>query len=313
MYDSFLIDVYGVLYDGKKLYHGVLDILKKIKDSGRKIIILSNTTLISKICKIQYAEFGLIEGVHYDQFMSSGEVFKRMIPDIFTPSARYYQIFQRNLLIFEGSNLVEVEKIEDADFVYVGIVFANGQRYPVDKLRTKSGAEIRIDELLKVSVDEIDGFDDIATILKKCLENQKKLVISNPDIFAMDSIDGATRPTLCQGGIGEFYEQMGGEVLYFGKPYQPIYSFVEQYLTGSEETAMIGDTPWTDILGGNMAGHSTILTLTGVANCYLSEMSPELGIDHKIERLIEEVSAIMTHKSMRHFSKRPTQIIKSMA
>ncbi|MDR1034950.1 MAG: HAD hydrolase-like protein [Holosporales bacterium] len=318
-YDSFLIDVYGVLYDGKKLYTGVLDILKKIKDSGRRIIILSNTTIVSKVCTSKYAELGLNGGIHYDQFMTSGEVFRQMIPEIFNPSAKYCQIFSKNFRIFEGSTLQEIDKISEADFVYVGVILGMGtegkkpRRYTIDNLRTKSGVEIKIHEAIRININEIADFDSIAEILNVCLKYRKRLVISNPDIFAIEAVDGVNRPVLCQGGVGEFYEQMGGEVLYFGKPYLPIYNFVKRFLEGCTRTAMVGDTPWTDVLGGNAAGHATILTLTGVAGKLISEMDREISDCDKITKLIDELAPLMTHKQLKGYSQRPTRIIKSLA
>ncbi|MDR2598394.1 MAG: HAD hydrolase-like protein [Holosporales bacterium] len=322
-YDSFLIDVYGVLYDGKKLYDGVLNILKKIKDSGRRIIILSNTTLVSEICKDRYAQFGLTDGVHYDQFMSSGEVFRRKIPEIFKPTAKYCQIFYKNSEIFEGSDLIEVDvnRISEADFVYVGgILEITGpgnlqyRRYPIDELRTKSGAKIMLEEVVRTNVADIEGFDNIADTLARCLNYGKQLVITNPDILAIEAVDGQTRPVLCQGGIGEFYEHMGGEVLYFGKPYLPIYEYVARFLEGCDRPAMIGDTPWTDILGGNNAGYSTILTLTGISEKFMSKMhQEELSTMDKVQRLIMDISPLMTHKQMRNCSQMPTQIIERLA
>ncbi|MDR1288814.1 MAG: HAD hydrolase-like protein [Holosporales bacterium] len=317
-YDSFLIDVYGVLYDGKKLYDGVLDILKKIKDSGRRIIILSNTTFISEVCRAKYSELGLLDGIHYDQFMSSGEVFRKTIPEIFKPTAKYCQIFSKNLSIFEGSDLVEIDidRIAEADFVYVGIVSEPGRssRIPIDELRTKSGKRINLEEVVRTPVDEIAGLEMIAKTLELCRNYQKKLVITNPDILAIESVDGNRSPVLCQGGIGEFYEQSGGDVLYFGKPYLPIYRYVDRFLDGCEKTVMVGDTPWTDILGGNGAGHETILTLTGISGKFLSTMNlEELDTSDKVNKLIREISPLMTHKKMRNYSQIPTRVIERLA
>jgi HAD superfamily hydrolase (TIGR01450 family) len=311
-YDSFFIDVYGVLYDGMKLYDGVLEILKKVKDSGKEIVILSNTTLVADICKTRFAEFGLIEGIHYDQFVSSGEAFRASIPEMFNNSAKYYQIFAKNTQIFDGSNLVEVTDLSEADFVYVGIPHKDGKRYTVDDLRTKSGVALKVEEVTKTSISQITGFDELTSILSECQKANKMLVISNPDVFAIDSVDNAKRSVLCQGGIGEFYEFMGGTVVYFGKPYAPIFDYAKTCVS-SGKSVMIGDTPWTDIMGGTLAGMDSVLTLTGVTGQFLNGMSAALSVNAKLVDLFERITPHMAGSRLNDVSPYPTAIIKSLA
>jgi ribonucleotide monophosphatase NagD (HAD superfamily) len=40
-HDVFLLDMWGVMHDGEKPYDGVLDAVQKLKDAGKKMIILS--------------------------------------------------------------------------------------------------------------------------------------------------------------------------------------------------------------------------------------------------------------------------------
>ncbi|MDR1233815.1 MAG: HAD hydrolase-like protein [Holosporales bacterium] len=314
-YDSFLIDVYGVLYDGEKLYDSVLDSLKIVKGSGKKIIILSNTPVVSKLCRDRYLEFGLLEGVHYDQIVSSGEVFRQTVPLLFMQEAKYHQLFAKNPCVFEDSGFIETDSIPNADFIYVGGLIGSNMAYPVDDLKTKSGARIQLEDITKVGCENIDGLEEITEILEACLKYNRKLVVINPDIFAIESINGVKRPILCPGAIGEFYEHMGGEVIYFGKPYQQIYDFAKQFLTGCEKTAMVGDTIWTDILGGNIAGCDTILTLTGVTGRFFDAMPDTMQISEKLEELLIKIVPKMTHRSFANLvhSQRPTWIIERLA
>ncbi|MDR0942755.1 MAG: TIGR01459 family HAD-type hydrolase [Holosporales bacterium] len=313
-YDSFLVDVYGVIYSGSGFYDGVLDVLEKIKKSGRKIVILSNTTFVKEVCQEKYDAMGLTSGVHYDEFVSSGEAFKRMVSQYMKDAKSYFQIFQKNLAIFKDSSLAEAESIEDADFIYVGYL---AEPYVVDNLKTKQGTRATMEDVATMDCRDIEGLEKIAETLNTCLKHNKPLVVANPDIFALEAVEengvAKKKAILCQGAVGGFYEKMGGKALYFGKPYPAIYDFAKRFLAGCEKTAMIGDTVWTDILGGNMAGIDTILTLTGISGEFLKFMDNRLSTEEKINALLNEISLKTTPETLRDFSRRPTHIIESVA
>lgn len=316
-YDSFFIDVYGVLYNGSDFFDGVLDLLEKMKKANKKLIILSNTTLVSDACKMKYREKGLLENIHYDMFISSGEAFKQTLQIHISGAKTYFSAFLRNKAIFDESGLCEVESIEKSDFVYVGALNKNGKPYIADNLETKNGKIIAMEDLTSVDCHEIEGIEEISNLLDICLKENKTLVIANPDIFALENVEingvFEKRPVLCQGIVGEFYEKFGGKVIYFGKPYSAIYDFAKKFISKSDKTAMIGDTLWTDILGGNIANIETVLTLTGVSGEFFKTMDKNLNIDEKIDELLTKISSKMTHKNMLNHSQIPTHIVESFA
>ena len=43
-YDTFLLDMWGVMHNGSEPYAGVLDAVKELKALGKKLIILSNSS-----------------------------------------------------------------------------------------------------------------------------------------------------------------------------------------------------------------------------------------------------------------------------
>jgi HAD superfamily hydrolase (TIGR01450 family) len=317
-YDSYLVDVYGVLYDGSNFFNEALDLLEKMKNSGGKVVILSNTTFVSKVCEERYQKKGLLKGVHYDEFISSGEAFRCTLEENLHCNAKtYYQIFNRNKDIFNDSNLKEATEIEDEDFVYVGALNTIDKIYTADNLQTTTGEQIPIENITSVNCKDIKGLEAIYSILETCMKYNKILVIVNPDIFALETImindNFEKRPVLCQGAIGEFYEMMGGRVIYFGKPYLPIYEFAKKFLAECTKTVMIGDTLWTDILGGNMANVDTVLTLTGVSKEFFKTMNDGLTINEKINILTSEIASKMTHRTLLKFSQEPTYIVESFA
>ena len=313
-YDVFLIDVYGVLYDGNVFYDGVLDYLAEMKKIGKKLIILSNTTMVADDCKIKYRPKGLSEK-HYDIFISSGEAFRRIIKDHIGSAKTYFSAFSPNNALFNKDQFKQTDTIREADFVYVGYLNSN-RFYIADAFKDRNGQLIPMEDLTSIDCHDIADFDEITQILDLSLKFNKPLVIANPDIFALEMVSTSEfsekRPVLCQGAIGEFYERMGGKVIYFGKPYQAIYDFAKQFIPNGSKTAMIGDTLWTDILGGNMAGVDTILVLTGVSGTFMKSFV-DGDINSKVERLLSKISSKMTHKSLKEFSQIPTHIIERFA
>ena len=315
-YDSFFVDVYGVIYNGIDIFDGVLDLMKKMKDSGKNIIILSNATLVSEECQEKYAKRGLINGVHYNKFISSGEVFCSCYKEYIPNAKSFYSTFNRNEKLFSRLDLVESKSIELADFIYVGSLNNSKKSYTVDDAKLKSGKSIAIEDLIHTDYHDIEGFEPIAELLDKCLKLNKPLVVADPDIFVIERVEKngevSRRPVLCQGGVGEFYERAGGKVIYFGKPYQPVYNFAKKFLNGCSKTAMIGDTLWTDILGANGANIDSILVLTGVSGQFLKEI-PGDDIGQKLETLSSGISKKMTHYSFSTVPQIPTYIAQSFA
>lgn len=325
-YDCFFIDMFGVLFDGNDFYEGALNLLKEMKSANKKIIILSNATVSSKESELSFLKKGLIKEIHFDEYITSGDAFKYEIETGskiisskigFTPSS-YTQIYVKNTSIFDSEiNLEYVDKIKFADFVYVGVPKFHGNDIPVDTLSDFHANPIRMQDIFDVDWKNIESLSNLTNILEECLKYNKLLVAINPDLFAQTAIEdcGVKRkaPVLRQGGIAEYYEKMGGNVLYFGKPYGSIYDYAKRFAPKVCKSVMIGDTPWTDVLGGNMASMDTILTLTGISGEFIKNMPKNSDISSCIKELFNNVAKKLTHKNLRQFSVIPTHIVKSFS
>ncbi|MBI3236914.1 MAG: HAD hydrolase-like protein [Chlamydiales bacterium] len=99
------------------------------------------------------------------------------------------------------------------------------------------------------------------------------------------------------------YEEMGGSVLYIGKPDKKAYTMAmmqfEKYACVNPlEVLMVGDTPETDIRGANLFGMASALTTqTGIMaervvrrglETALKELSASDSPHYFIERLIDD-------------------------
>jgi HAD superfamily hydrolase (TIGR01459 family) len=94
-----------------------------------------------------------------------------------------------------------------------------------------------------------------------------KLLCANPDIV----VDRGEDREWCAGALAQLYEEMGGEALYFGKPYPPIYDLARRRLAALESLPpddriiAIGDGIRTDIQGAVGEGLDSLFVTGGLA------------------------------------------------
>ncbi|MDR1334019.1 MAG: HAD-IA family hydrolase [Holosporaceae bacterium] len=322
-YKALFIDVYGVLFNGVSLYDQALVTLEKLKKDGKKIVILSNTTQISSEAKLAYAQKGMIQGIHYDEFVTSGEFLRYTIkndPQKFTKllggkADSIKCIFMGNFDIFEGTH-IKKKSIEEADFIYMGVPRSSYGAVRIDDVWDRSGNRIAIEDVVYLDWHELrdsrgrQGLAEFASQLKNCLKLNKPLLVANPDIFShwASGTLGDSGVIITQGALGAYYEKLGGKVVYFGKPYSGIFKYAQEVADVREKILMIGDTPWTDISGANSCGlDSALVTETGTASEFLRKMESSLDSNEKLRALLEKIAPKMT--KMKH-SVSPTYFLK---
>ncbi|MDR3179641.1 MAG: HAD hydrolase-like protein [Holosporaceae bacterium] len=308
-YDTFFVDIYGVLYDGISIYDGALETMQKLKSMGKKLIILSNTTQVSQDAKLGYSQRGMFEGSHYDEMITSGEFLhyfllnhpKEFSEKIGSSITRVKCLFMGNNSIFDGAHVSKVTDAADADFIYVGVPRASYGSVKMDDIF--DGDElVDIEDIVNRNWYNLHdgfgrkGFAEFAHALEACVSKNKVLVVANPDIFAYGSINDSSKkvPIITQGCIGKYYEKLGGKVVYFGKPYPGIFEYAKQFTNPHDRIAMIGDTPWTDIVGANNCNIDSILVMTGITDNFCHQMDHALSDKEKIDVLLDKVAKKMS-------------------
>ena len=97
----------------------------------------------------------------------------------------------------------------------------------------------------------------------------KKMICTNPDLI----VDRGDKRELCAGSVALVFEKMGGEVIYFGKPFSAVYN---QSIDNREKKVLsIGDNLNTDIKGANLLNYDSLIISNGV---HKDEIKKE-GID----------------------------------
>lgn len=100
--------------------------------------------------------------------------------------------------------------------------------------------------------DEHETPDDYTDLLSQAREYGVPMVCANPDI----KVRRGNKEIYCGGALAQKYEDMGGEVIYAGKPHKPIYRLCRAWLDNimgyqlpNDRVLCIGDNVHTDLAG----------------------------------------------------------------
>ncbi|MGH8221421.1 MAG: TIGR01459 family HAD-type hydrolase [Woeseiaceae bacterium] len=248
-FDGYILDQWGVLHDGTRPYPGAADCLRRLRASGKRIVVLSNSSKREADSLELMARMGF-DTRCIDRFVSAGEEARSALrerADRFHAALgpRCYAFTRggdRSLL--EGVGLEFVSRVADADFL--AVIGSDSPR----RLLPDYEPELR---------------EGIARALP--------MVCANPDTARLmpDCI------TEAQGVLAHRYEDLGGRVFYHGKPYPAIYRACLEVLgCSAEKVIAIGDSVDHDVLGASRVGIRSALIPGGVHGAELGVAWGEL-------------------------------------
>ena len=232
-YDGFILDLWGVLHDGAHPMPGAVEALHRLREMGKRIVILSNAPRRSASVVERIAEIGIARTL-YDDLLSSGEATWRWLKQGGPSGRRLFPIMAaRDGSMLDGLDFEMASKIEAADFILnTGVESAN------------------------------DKVEDFENILRAGAARGLPMVCANPDLVVIHR----GKAEICAGAIAQRYEEQGGLVHYFGKPHAPIYRdcFALLGVADHRRILAVGDSLRTDIAGANAAGIDGLLVLGGI-------------------------------------------------
>tara|TARA_X000000368_G_scaffold416459_1_gene410426 strand:+ start:1704 stop:2525 length:822 start_codon:yes stop_codon:yes gene_type:complete len=221
-YDYFLFDQWGVLHNGYKVFEDAIDCLQELKNLNKKNILISNSSNLTKFSIKGLRSLG-IEDELYDYSITSGEIayryFEKEIFNKYGNKCFPLSLSKEKIKMFDLNVTKDIKK---SNFVLIADI--------------KKGSNI---------------FDFIEN-LKKMLSFELPLVCTNPDF----QVDNNNKIQMCGGTIAQLYEDMGGKVHRYGKPYNPIYmNIIKKFnIKDPKKVLAIGDSFNHDILGASNQG-----------------------------------------------------------
>lgn len=246
-YDAFLIDQFGVLRNDECAYPGANDALLLLKSLGKTVIILSNSGRSGDYNAQRLVRLGF-DRAGFDHFLTSGDV----AHDILARETAQRAGRMRCLTISSGldrnlSDRLGFESVEDADIADIVIISGSeAETIPLSAYREK---------------------------LEPAARRGVPCYCTNPDRHKL-APGGRVAPGA--GSIALAYQEIGGPVRWFGKPYPAIYQHAQWHLKdpASDRIVCIGDSLEHDIAGASGAGLASCLVRTGI----LAE-HPEADLD----------------------------------
>jgi HAD superfamily hydrolase (TIGR01459 family) len=237
-YRGFIVDQWGVLHDGARPYPDALDCLARLREAGRRVVLLSNSGKRTAINRARLAEIGIGQEL-YDDVVTSGEATWQALAERTDPF--YAGLGYRCVLwsrygdrsVVEGLPLQVVGRVDDADFLLLG------------------------------GVEDDARLEDFSAALEAAAGRGLPMICANPDIVAVLPDGGFG---MAPGAVAHHYEQLGGRVGYVGKPHRPIYEVCLGALGDLPHTEVltVGDSIAHDIAGGAAMELDTALIMSGI-------------------------------------------------
>jgi HAD superfamily hydrolase (TIGR01459 family) len=227
-YGVILCDLWGCIHDGVNLYPGAAERVARWHSDGRQIIFITNAPRTADAVARQLDRLGLPR--LWDGIATSGEAGIACLQDA-------------GPVGFIGT------ASDRADLQGRGVQIADGNDF-------SELACAGLDERRRQVADYEEEIAPLAgrDVLMHCL---------NPDRVVIRG--GVAEP--CAGAIADRYEELGGRVEYYGKPYPAIYRHAMK-LAGDPPPAdvlAIGDGLNTDILGAARMGYDCVYVTGGIS------------------------------------------------
>ena len=234
--DVVLSDIWGVVHNGLESFPEACEALHNFRQQGGTVILITNAPRPADSVQRQLRKLGVADET-YDAIVSSGDLTRLYVAD--HPGRKVFWLGpERDSSIHRGLNAV-LAPLEEADYVVCTGLYD----------------------------DETESAEDYRSMMLKARERKLTLVCANPDIV----VERGDRLIYCAGAIAELYRELGGEVIFYGKPHRPIYERA-MALAGERQghqierkrVLAIGDSVRTDLTGAREFGIDCLFVTRGI-------------------------------------------------
>ena len=226
-YQLFYVDLWGVIHNGISLYNDAIVALKEISKKKKDYVLLTNAPRPNTTVKIFLEKLGLEKEIREHVF-TSGEAALNYLKKNFVDKSFFHVGPPRDFDLFKDFNKMRLNEIEHSEYILCTGLF--------------------------------DNQNEDLQYYKRLFENnlKKKMICTNPDLI----VDRGNVRELCAGSVAMVFEKMGGEVVYFGKPYPEVYN--QSIDNKNKKVLSIGDNLNTDIKGANLQNFDSLIISNGI-------------------------------------------------
>ena len=234
--DVVLSDIWGVVHNGLESFPEACEALHTFRSRGGTVIMITNAPRPADSVQRQLRKLGVADDT-YDAIVSSGDLTRHYVAG--HPGRKVFWLGpERDSSIHRGLDLT-LGPLEQADYIICTGLFG----------------------------DETESAEDYRSMMLHARERQLTLICANPDIV----VERGDRLIYCAGAIAELYRELGGEVIFYGKPHRPIYDRAMELATERRGHAVplnrvlaIGDSVRTDLAGAHGFGVDCLFVTRGI-------------------------------------------------
>lgn len=235
-YDAWLCDIWGVLHNGERPFAEADHACRTFREHGGTVVLISNSPRPGSAVSRQLAQIGVSDD-SYDAIVTSGDTTRHVLAKR-SGDPLFHLGPDRDKPLLEGLDLRLVD-VEDADFVLCSGLYDDVTETP----------------------------EHYGELLSRFRARDLEMVCANPDI----QVERGERLIYCAGALAQAYEQLGGRVIYTGKPHAPIYEKAIEQIgnvkgrdVAPERILCIGDNLKTDIAGAAEAGMDVVFVASAL-------------------------------------------------
>ena len=226
-YQLFYIDLWGVIHNGINLHDEAVNALKQITKMNKNYVLLTNAPRPNSSVKNFLENMGLEKEIREHVF-TSGEAALNYLKKNFLDKKFFHVGPPRDFDLFKDFEKNKSNNINKSDYILcTGLFDENNKDLKFYK-----------------------------NLFDKHLK--KKMICTNPDLI----VDRGNERELCAGSVAMVFEKMGGEVVYFGKPYPEVYN--QSFNNKGKKILSVGDNFNTDIKGANLLNYDSLIISNGI-------------------------------------------------
>ena len=234
--DVVLSDIWGVVHNGLVAFPEACEALHSFRAQGGAVILITNAPRPADSVQRQLRKLDVADET-YDAIVSSGDLTRNFVAG--HPGQKMFWIGpERDSSIYRGLD-VGLVPLEQANYIVCTGLFD----------------------------DETESAENYRAMMLEAREHQLTLVCANPDIV----VERGDRLIYCAGAIAELYLELGGEVIFYGKPHRPIYERAMALAAERRGQAVplsrvlaIGDSVRTDLTGAHGFGIDCLFVTRGI-------------------------------------------------
>ena len=231
-----LSDIWGVVHNGLESFPEACEALHTYRSRGGTVILITNAPRPADSVQRQLRKLGVPDET-YDAIVSSGDLTRLYVAE--HPGRKMFWLGpERDNSIYRGLDAVTAP-LDQADYIVCTGLYD----------------------------DETETAEDYRGMMLQARERKLTLVCANPDIV----VERGDRLIYCAGAIAELYRELGGEVIFYGKPHRPIYERAmalagerQGYQIDRKKVLAIGDSVRTDLTGARAFGIDCLFVTRGI-------------------------------------------------